>query len=144
MFIAKSVTTDFEKAILNSVNEIWSKTKIIGCRFHLTQTWYRQLQKLGLSTEYQNQSSEIGIWIRHTFGLLFLEKTETTEFFVEDFMSNRPIDERVQKYSVYLLDHYTDENSMYSPTLWAAMSSSLQRTTNACESFHSRFINSYS
>lgn len=27
----KSVTTDFEKAILNSVNEIRPKTKIIGC-----------------------------------------------------------------------------------------------------------------
>lgn len=139
----KSVTTDFEKAILHSVNEIWPQTKIIGCRFHLTQAWYRQLQKLGLSTEYQNQSSEIGIWIRHTFGLLFLEPTEVTECFVEDFMSNRPIDERVEKYSDYLLDYYIDENSMYSPTLWAAMSSSLQRTTNACESFHSRFNQSF-
>jgi hypothetical protein len=27
---------------------------------------------------------------------------------------------------------------MYSPTLWVAMSSSLQWTINACESFHSR------
>jgi len=34
----KSVTTDFEKAILNSDNEIWLQTKIIECRFHLTQT----------------------------------------------------------------------------------------------------------
>jgi len=69
--LPKSVTIDFEKAILNSMHEIWSQTKIIGCRFHLTQAWYRQLQNLGLPTEYQNQSSEIGIWIRHTFGLLF-------------------------------------------------------------------------
>jgi len=58
-------------------------------------------------------------------------------------MSNRPIDEQVEKYSDYLLDNYIDDNSMYSPTLWAAMSSSLQRTTNACESFHSRFNQSF-
>lgn len=75
-----------------------------------------------MSTEYQNQSSEIGIWIRHTFGLLFLEPTEVTECFVEDFMSNRSIDKRVEKYSDYLLENYIDENSIYSPTLWAAMS----------------------
>jgi len=59
-------------------------------------------------------------------------------------MSNRPINERVEKYSDFLLDNYLDENSMYSLTLWAAMSSSLQRTTNACESFHSRFNQSFS
>lgn len=108
----KSVTTDFVKSILNSVNAIWPQTKIIGCRFYLTQAWYRQLQKLGLSTEYQNQSSEIGIWIRHTFGLLFLEPTEVAECFVEDFMSNRPIDKRVEKYSDYLLKNYIDKNSI--------------------------------
>jgi len=73
--LPKGVTTDFEMAILNSVHKIWPQTKIIGCRFHLTQAWYRQLQNLGLSTEYQNESSEIGIWIRHTFGLLFFEPT---------------------------------------------------------------------
>jgi len=61
------------------------------------------LQKLRLSIEYQNQSSEIGIWIRHTFDLLVLEPTEVTECFVEDFMSNQPTDERVKKYSEYLL-----------------------------------------
>jgi len=32
---------------------------------------------------------------------------------------------------------------MYSPTLWAAKSICLQRTTNACESFHSRFNHSF-
>ncbi|KAF0762090.1 FLYWCH-type domain-containing protein [Aphis craccivora] len=71
---------------------------------YIPLAWYRQLQKLGLSTEYQNQSSKISIWIRHTFGLLFLEPTEVNaECFVEDFMLNRPIDERVEKYSDYLL-----------------------------------------
>jgi len=54
-------------------------------------------------------------------------------------MSNRPTDERVEKCSDYPLDNYIDINSMYPKTLWAAMSSSLQRMTNACESFHSRF-----
>jgi len=139
----KGVTSDFEKAILNSVHEICQQTKIIGCRFHLTQAWYRQLQNFGLSTEYQNQSSEIGIWIRHTFGLIFLEPTEITECFVEDFMSDRPTDERVEKYSNYLLENYIEVNSLYPLALWAAMSCSLQRTTNVCESFHSRFNESF-
>jgi len=54
------VTIDFEKAIINAVYEIWPQTQIIRCRFHLTQAWYRQIQKVGLTTEYQDRSSEIG------------------------------------------------------------------------------------
>jgi len=55
------ITTDFEKSIIiNAIHEIWPLTQIIGCRFHLTQAWYRQIQKLGLSTAYQDQSSEVG------------------------------------------------------------------------------------
>lgn len=137
------ITTDFEKSIINAIHEIWPQTQIIGCRFHLTQAWYRQIQKLGLFTAYQDQSSEVGKWLRHTFGLLFLEPCEVFECFVDNFMANRPIDDQVSKYSDYLVDNYLTDNCDYPPILWASASSSLRRTTNNCESFHANFNKSF-
>lgn len=43
----------------------------------------------------------------------------------------------------YLVDNYISENSRFPPHLWASKSSTTKRTTNACESFHSRFNTSF-
>jgi len=138
-FSPKWVTIDFEMAIHKAVEVVWPNVEIVGCRFHLTQAWWRSVQKFGLSVDYKNMSSEIGQWIRHTFGLLFLDPHEVSECFVNDFMSDCPDDERLKKYCDYLTDNFINEESLFPPQYWAASSASLVRTTNACESFHSFF-----
>jgi hypothetical protein len=75
------VTIDYEKAIINAVNEIWPESDIIGCRFHLTNSWWRKIQSLGLSNEYKDTNSEIDKWLRHTFDLLFLNAQEVSDYF---------------------------------------------------------------
>ncbi|KAF0738333.1 MULE domain-containing protein, partial [Aphis craccivora] len=54
-----NITVDFERAIINAVSEMWMQTNISGCRFHLTQSWYRKIQEIGLSSVYKDESSEI-------------------------------------------------------------------------------------
>jgi len=54
-------------------------------------------------------------------------------------MADRPTNDQVSKYSDYLVDNYLTDNCDYPPILWASASSSLRRTTNNCESFHSNF-----
>lgn len=142
-FSPKWVTIDFEMAIHKAVEDVWPNTEIVGCRFHLTQAWWRNVQKFGLSVDYNDMSSEIGQWIRHTFGLLFLDPYEVSECFVNDFMSDCPDDERLKKYCDYLTDNFINEESLFPPQYWAAASGSLARTTNACESFHSFFNQSF-
>ncbi|KAE9533276.1 hypothetical protein AGLY_009317, partial [Aphis glycines] len=61
-------------------------------------------------------NNEIGKYLTLTFGLSFLEPHE-----VGDFIS------------------FEIENSIFPPELWAEKSCSSQRTTNACECFHSKF-----
>jgi len=58
IFSPPKVTVDFERAILNSVSEMWLQTNISGCRFHLTQSCYDKIQEIGFSSAYE--SSEIG------------------------------------------------------------------------------------
>lgn len=48
LFSSKYMTVDFEISIHKSIVEIWPDSKIIGCRFHLTQSWFRQVRSLGL------------------------------------------------------------------------------------------------
>lgn len=54
----------------------------------------------------------------------------------------QPLDDKITQFSDYLVDTYISEDSIFPPHIWAEKSSSIHRTTNACESFHSKF-NSY-
>jgi hypothetical protein len=121
------VTVDFEISIHKAIVEIWPDSKIIGCRFHLTQSWFRQVQSLELVSKYKNDFSEIGNWIKYTFGLLFLNPGD-----IEDLMSICPNDDKLKSSYDYLTDTYINEESIFPLTIWASGSSDLTRTTNAC------------
>jgi len=99
-FSPKYITIDFELAIRSAVNEIWPLSKRVGYRFHLIQAWCRNIHQHGLATEYKT-NSDIGKWIKYTFGLLYLDPEEVSYYFVEDLMSECPTDERVTKYCDY-------------------------------------------
>jgi len=135
----RNITIDFEMGIHSSVKDVFPDVNIVGCRFHLAQSWWRKIQSEGLTQEYKNPSSEIGNWLRHTFGLTFLAPEEVCDSFVEDFMSDKPIDNRVDNFADYLLETYIDQNATFPPEIWAANTANIYRTTNACESFHSKF-----
>lgn len=142
-FKPKKVVADFEKAIHNAVQAVWQESQLIGCRFHLGQAWFRKIQKLGLTAEYKNQESEIGRWLKYTFGLPFLNPADVGDCFAYDFAEIQPEDEKVSKYADYLVDNYIGEEASFPPELWAECSDSIERTTNACESFHSRFNSNF-
>ena len=73
------------------------------------------MQSLGLSNEYND--SEIGKWLRHTFRLLFLNAQEVSDCFSYDFMSVRPDNNLLTKYSDYLVDNYIGDDCKYPPSL---------------------------
>lgn len=135
----KRIIVDFENAIHGALGNIFPDTlEIKGCRFHLTQSWYRKIQVLGLSVEYASGSDE-GKWLRHIFGLVFLSAEEVEDSFAFDFMPTRPEGEAYVIFTDYLTETYIHEDALFPPHVWATHSSSLQLTTNACESFHAHF-----
>jgi len=87
-------------------------------------------QKIGLGTEYQDRSLEIGKWLHHSFGLLFLEPNNVFDCFLQNFMADHPVDNKIVKYADYLVDKYLTTDCDYPPEIWTSTSSSLQRTTN--------------
>ena len=134
------IVIDFEKGIHKAVEQIFPLAQIIGCRFHLAQSWFKKIQEYGLIAEYKNENSEVGRWLRMTFGLTFLSPHDVSECFVFDLLAIAPIDEKIQKYSDYLTDNYIREESLFPPSFWADNSAELTRTTNACEAFYCVFL----
>jgi hypothetical protein len=138
----KTIIVDFEKAIHTAIQNVFPSTVIHGCLFHLKQAWYRKIQQLNLSVEYCNKNSEIGKWLRYVFGLPFVPSNEVGDCFLE-LMEFMPANFNLSKFADYLVDFYIEENCDFSPAMWAELSSSVSRTTNACESFHSHLKNNF-
>ncbi|CAI6369769.1 unnamed protein product [Macrosiphum euphorbiae] len=130
---------DFEKSIHMGARNVWRDIITKGCRFHLGQAWWRKVQNLGLSIHYCDDVSEIGQFLKNIFGLPMLNEHDIEISFTEDFMSIKPDDEKLNQFIYYLVENYIDPQSDFPPHTWAEMSSSSERTTNACESFHSKF-----
>lgn len=145
-YYPQTITVDFEYAIHSAIAQVFPLAQIRGCRFHLCQAWYRKIQQLGLSSEYKKQneeSSEITKYLTYIFGLPFLRPEDVGDCFAIDFASILPKNDLVIKFSDYLVDNYIDENSKFPPHIWAEHSSSVEHTTNACESFHNQYNSSF-
>jgi len=60
------VIIDFKAAVVGAVRQVFGDTtEVHGCFFHLTQSTWRKIQTLGLSTRYREDSS-----FRHFCGML--------------------------------------------------------------------------
>lgn len=91
----------------------------------------------GLVTVYKDKNSEAGSTLRWCFGLSLLDPAEVEDAFIEDLMAKAP--KEIFPFCDYLLDTYITENSLFPPRMWASKSLKSDRTTNACEGFHSQF-----
>lgn len=133
------IHADFEVAMLIVLRDIYPTAVIKCCRFHLGQAWWRKIQNLGLANEYKDNNSDIGQWLKLSFGLHFIDPTEVEDCFVDELMADAPQDDRCTRFADYLVDNYISLNSKYPPVLWAEIPSHTKRTNNAAESFHAHF-----
>lgn len=134
LFNPQLITIDFEISMHRAVLLVWPSIIIVVCRFNLIQSWYRKIQELGLTSEYN-----VNDWLKNTFGIPFLHPSEVSDCFTFDFMSDIPNDSNYAKYADYLLENFIDESSVFPPGVWASHTTALKQTTNNCESFHSHF-----
>jgi len=74
-----TVICDFEQAVINAVTAVLgSHITVHGCFYHLTQSTWRKIQELGLTTAYKDDDN-----VKHFCGMLdalaFLPLTEVAE-----------------------------------------------------------------
>lgn len=97
---------DFEQAIHWSVKKVFHYSFIIGCCFHLTQSWRRKIQHVDLSGEYKNREPITGNWLRYLVALPYLPPDDDGDAFMEDCMSDKPEERRVNEFTNYSVNTY--------------------------------------
>ena len=68
------VITDFERAAINAVKEVFPEITIKGCSFHFRQALMRRVQQEGLKSVYDSDSEYPAVrqWIRYIMALSLL------------------------------------------------------------------------
>lgn len=133
------IRTDFEISAHIAIKIVLPECKILGCKFHLGQSWYRKLNQdfPVLRNEYNNSESETGKWLKMFFGLSFLPFAEVSDAFCE-LIEISP-SENAFEFSDYVLKNYIEENCLFPPEIWAEAPSTIPKTTNGPESFHKHY-----
>lgn len=137
-FLPNRIFIDFEIGIHNAAKHVWPLIEIKGCRFHLGQIWWKKIQSLGLTNVYRDQKSEQSKFLRVFFGLPFLSPNDVDQCFVEDIMAIQPTGDKIQAFLDNVFETYIDPSGLFPPDVWAEFKVTTNRTTNVCESFHSR------
>ena len=95
--------------------------------------------KFQLTSDYKDDKSEVEHFLKHFFGLAFLNACDVENSFIEDLMAMKPNSEKVEKFCDYILETYITLDSDFPPHMWAEFSATINRTTSGCECFHSKF-----
>ncbi|XP_025422317.1 uncharacterized protein LOC112692032 [Sipha flava] len=126
---------DFEIGAHQAITDVFGNIKIIGCRFHLGQSWWKKIVgEPSLRIAYMDNSNELGKWLKMFFGLAFISPEEVVDAFHE-LISICPNDDGFI-FSDYIIHNYIEDHCQFPPNIWAETPSLNPRTTNAAESFH--------
>ncbi|GFR93754.1 hypothetical protein ElyMa_006234200 [Elysia marginata] len=93
---------DLEVSVHAALSSTWPSYKIRLYHFHLSQVWFRKIQELGLTTEYKNNDSEIGQWLKLFFAIPLLHTKDIEEFFAFTLMPIQPPSDKAEKFSDYI------------------------------------------
>ncbi len=77
----RSVQTDFELGLQNSVRTTWPNCRVYGCYFHFKQSIYRHIQSEGLASLYNDLTSEVRLYCKILACLAFVPVTEVVAVF---------------------------------------------------------------
>lgn len=67
------VTCDFELAAINAIKIVLPNTQVGGCLFHMNQSTWRQVQRLGLQSLYET-NNEVRDSIHYLLALPFIPR----------------------------------------------------------------------
>lgn len=101
--------------------------------FHLSQSFYRKIQKqYFLHKKYKEENSEVGNWLKCCYMLIFLPPTKVGDEFTQLMSTTHDI-EHATNFSNYVLHNYVSENANFLLSMWVAEPSNSLRTTNVPE-----------
>ena len=131
-----SIMTDFERAMMDAVDEEFPTAHSRGCLFHFTQALWRKLQGLGLQETY-NEGAELQDCCRQMMALPFLPEAEIPNAFAWLSDLGNDLHPAMPVFIDYI-DHQWVSNGHLPLAKWNCHRMDI-RTNNAVEGWHSRF-----
>lgn len=148
----QSVMSDFELGIINSVRQIFPRSIILLCFFHLKQSVWRHLQELGLQVAYNDpENREVKVKYSEMLALAFVPVDDVPGLFA---ILKPTFPENMTELANYFDRTYVNGSRQqvrrrwrttpprYAPVLWNHYDTVLTdgpRTNNATEGWHNRF-----
>ena len=127
------IMIDFELAMVNAIKEKLQCT-VVGCRFHLGQSWQRQIGKKGLATDYVSKDSPEGSWLRGLFGLSLIPDLIVGRVFERYCKTPKGKSSKLKDFQAYMRQTYTNEDALFPAEMWAGLTG--KTTNNGAEAFH--------
>ena len=138
---------NFEKAAINSFQQVWPATQVKCCFFHLTHNIWSKIQAEGLQAAY-NQDEELALRIRLLPALAFVSPFDVLEVF-GDVVQELPMPQATglvlyfeKTYVGRKLPGGIYQDPLFPIEMWNYhydTAFGLPRTTNAVEAWHRSF-----
>ena len=130
----KVFQTDFEMAMITAVRKALPFANTRGCLFHLAQSIWRYVQKVGLQVDYQRVPA-IKKFVRRlaSFALVPPWMLDEAWILVTDIA---PADDRVTKLLDYFVDTYLSEDAFFKVHFWNHWHTTDRRTNNDLEGYN--------
>ncbi|KAL4500704.1 hypothetical protein ABPG72_019938 [Tetrahymena utriculariae] len=136
-FQLTTVSCDFEKALLNSIKQVFPQAEIYGCFFHLSQCIWRKAGKLGLR---QSQHISTTIYIITSFLLLSFFEVEKVPKIFESIQKRFDI-EQFKPLLNYLKEYWIEEKicslSMINYRRKLVLKEFFSKSNNCIAAYHS-------
>ncbi|CAF3215169.1 unnamed protein product [Rotaria socialis] len=134
-FTPKSIMSDFEPALITIIAAEFVGATHSSCYFHFTQAVYRAIQRVGLSTSYNNDN-DIKHSCRKVMALALLSEPIIEDTY-DELLATMPIE--IKHTLNDLLQYFQGQWFVKVPiSQWCVHGFSM-RTNNNAEAFHSRF-----
>ena len=134
--VGGSIMMDFEISMINAIKEILD-CDITGCRFHLGQSWMKNIGKKGLAVSYMTKESDDGKWLRGLFGLSLVPALIVKDVFKKYCRTRRGKSSSPKNFKDYIWNTYAKNGATFEVEMWAGLAG--RTTNNGPEAFHRHF-----
>ena len=134
-FAPKSIMTDFESGLMSVLKTEFPSALYSSCYFHLTQAVYRAIQRLGLSTNYNNDD-DVKHACRQLMALALLPATIIENTYDQLLLT---MTTNLKNTLSGLLKYFQEQWFEKVPIQQWCVHGLSMRTNNNAEAFHSRF-----
>ncbi|XP_068240002.1 uncharacterized protein [Palaemon carinicauda] len=145
----KTITTDFEKPVMDALKYIFPNLELQRCFFHLSRAIWRKIQSIRLTNSYVTDTNS-RLDCKLLAALAFLDPDDITKAFEEllDTLQDLQMEQEMEELYCYFEDTYIGRPQrtggrrkppLFSPMMWSVAQRStdgLPRTTNKIEGWN--------